>query len=223
LDLLGQSNMEWDMSRFADAQGDIALAADSNLRFFTVPKNRSAKPMMDCQGGWESSNPGVVKTFSAASYYFGKELRERLNVPIGLINSSYGGSSIEAWMDWDGLSEDPDFAPIVKRARTQFAYQSDPERTLQQYQDDLVRWKAEADKADPLQAAILSRGGDFDPQGWDPVRLPLLDVAEEPADEWAVSGSFAPSKSPSRGTANPYCWTWGCWMTWILFGSMEFQ
>jgi sialate O-acetylesterase len=176
----GQSNMEWTMSRFSDAKEDIAQATDSNLRLFTVPKNRSARPELDCPGGWESSNPETVKTFSATSYYFGRELRKRLNVPIGLINTSYGGSSLEAWMDWDVLSNDPDFAPIVKRARTQFAYQSDPERTLQQYRNELARWKAEADEVDSILASILSGGRYFDLSDWGQVQLPMLDVAEEP-------------------------------------------
>ena len=137
----GQSNMNWVMSKFPDAKKDISQANDLNLRLFTVPKRLSENLEEDCEGNWESCIPEVAKSFSAVGYYYGAALRRNLNVPIGLISCSYGGSSAEAWMNWDALSQDPDFAPIVERAKRQFAYQANPEEVLKQYEKEVEQSK----------------------------------------------------------------------------------
>jgi len=103
----GQSNM-WFQMNYIDAtypgvvdySTEIAAANYPNIRFFTVPKANAVAPVANCAGSWTICSPTTVNTFSAVAYYFGRELYNNaaVNVPIGLITSSYSNSAIQAWM-----------------------------------------------------------------------------------------------------------------------------
>lgn len=100
----GQSNMEWPLSQSDGAQVEIARADDPLIRHFKIPTSWSEKPETRLAGGqWRAASPQTVGEFSAVGYYFARELRAATGVPIGIINSSWGGSSIEAWMGADML------------------------------------------------------------------------------------------------------------------------
>jgi sialate O-acetylesterase len=95
----GQSNMTEHMIEIADlAKDDIAAANDPLLHCFTVPLATEFAPVASIAGTWESTNHDTVKGYSALAYYFAKELREQLKVPIGIIHCSYPGTCAEAWM-----------------------------------------------------------------------------------------------------------------------------
>ncbi len=94
----GQSNMEWIVANSNNADDEIKNSFDNKLRQFDIPNTSSEKPENDILGGdWKISNPENTGNFSATAYFFAKEL-EHVDVPIGLINSSWGGSRIETWM-----------------------------------------------------------------------------------------------------------------------------
>lgn len=96
----GQSNMEWPMTRTMNAKEEIAAASDDQLRLFHVKRTRAAQPAtaIPVQGGyWNATTPETVKSFSAVGYFFGKHLREQLKVPVGLIESAWGGTPAEHW------------------------------------------------------------------------------------------------------------------------------
>jgi len=100
----GQSNMEMSFtglgSGIPDATQTIAEGGmHPHIRLFTVPKKSSIEPLDDCTGTWQVSSPSSVKSFSAIGYYYALQLRKILNVPVGIINTSWGGTAIEAWMD----------------------------------------------------------------------------------------------------------------------------
>ncbi len=94
----GQSNMEmnyyWGLPQM---KADIPNAYNSNIRFFHIPRSTAAAPQEHGEGNWVVCDTNNVKHFSAVAYYFGKKLQEELNVPIGLIHSSWGGTPAEAW------------------------------------------------------------------------------------------------------------------------------
>ena len=103
----GQSNMWFpmlsnggDMKGVIDYVNEIAAANFPNIRLYTVPLGAAAAPAANCGGSWLSCSPTTVATFSAAAYYFGRELYNTaaVNVPIGLIHSSYYGSAIQTWI-----------------------------------------------------------------------------------------------------------------------------
>lgn len=108
----GQSNMEMPMKGFKNqpvenAVEDILHSGDSKMRLFTVKRTSLFQPATDVVGEWKEASPEAVRNFSATAYYFGKELRRMLNVPVGLIVTSWGGSSCEAWMNRDWLKAFP--------------------------------------------------------------------------------------------------------------------
>ena len=108
----GQSNMEMPMKGFKNqpvenAVEDILHSGDSKMRLFTVKRTSLFQPATDVVGEWKEASPEAVRNFSATAYYFGRELRRMLNVPVGLIVTSWGGSSCEAWMNRDWLKAFP--------------------------------------------------------------------------------------------------------------------
>lgn len=107
----GQSNMEHALQgKYGQPTGGsqeaIVHAQNSNLRLFTVHKQADTLPRdaIEKFTGWESANPATVSEFSAIAYFFGQELQEILDVPVGMIHSSWGGSSVRAWMSKEALS-----------------------------------------------------------------------------------------------------------------------
>ena len=93
----GQSNMEMNVNWGLPYQDDVAKATNTKIRFFQIPKTTSEYPQEDVKAKWVVCSPEDMKNFSAAAYFFGKKLEERLDVPIGLINSSWGGTPAETW------------------------------------------------------------------------------------------------------------------------------
>ena len=94
----GQSNMAWTIANSNNAKEEIAQATDGQIRHFEVPRIGSQSPEPELPGGtWQVTSAETVASFSAVGYFFARHLREKIGVPIGLINSSWGGSRIEAW------------------------------------------------------------------------------------------------------------------------------
>lgn len=107
----GQSNMTMPVrgnvgQPVFGAQQEIATAGNPSLRLFTVERQASMAPKkeLDKYTAWQSAGVNSVGSFSAVAYYFGKQLQEILDVPVGLIHTSWGGSLIEAWMSNEILS-----------------------------------------------------------------------------------------------------------------------
>ncbi len=107
----GQSNMEMSLMGIGPSGviGASQYIAESKiypgLRLFNVPQKSSVAPEKDCQGRWLPSSPEALKGFSAIGYLYGLQLHRLLNVPIGIVNASWGGTIIEAWMDADAQKE----------------------------------------------------------------------------------------------------------------------
>lgn len=105
----GQSNMEMPLKGFPSqpVENSLELIMDSyqykNLRLFEIPHRYSEIPEMECGGEWQISTPETAAEFSAIGYIFGSKLSASLNVPVGILLSSYGGSRIESWMTPESL------------------------------------------------------------------------------------------------------------------------
>lgn len=108
----GQSNMELPMSRVSPKYPEeIDSANNPDIRYFEVPQTYYFNaPKKDLKGGkWEKVSPGKIAHFSAVAYFFAKNLNAEYNIPIGLINSSLGGSPAEAWISEDALKQFPHY------------------------------------------------------------------------------------------------------------------
>lgn len=106
----GQSNMEMPLKGFKgqpvqNAEKVIAEAANPQIRFFQVTNVSWKKPLDSCGGAWVNTTPSTAKDFSAVAYFYAKILQEKLKVPIGIIQSDWGGTVVEAWMSRESLRE----------------------------------------------------------------------------------------------------------------------
>ena len=108
----GQSNMEWTLKDTDHAADTIAAANFPLIRQFKVPHVTNAKPQKDLPGDWAVCSPGTAANFTGVGYYFGLQLYKKLNVPIGLINTSWGGTRIEPWTDPEGFKLSPGLKDI---------------------------------------------------------------------------------------------------------------
>jgi sialate O-acetylesterase len=112
----GQSNMEWTVAQSANPQEEAAGAKFPQIRMIKVQKIPAEKPLDDIQGEWKVCTPENAPQFSAVGYYFARHLHQQLNVPVGIINTSWGGTICEAWTSREALAADADFAPILQRS-----------------------------------------------------------------------------------------------------------
>jgi sialate O-acetylesterase len=94
----GQSNMEWSYNNGEkDIRTEIPFCATNSIHFFQIPKTTANASQDDIKAQWVACDSNTIKSFSAVGYFFGKKLQEMLNVPIGLINTSWGGTPAEVW------------------------------------------------------------------------------------------------------------------------------
>ncbi len=105
----GQSNMEFQVAQAINAEKEISTANFPKIRLFTVPKAVAQFPNDDISSGeWEECTPETVSDFSAVGYFFGRDIFKELNVPVGLIHTSWGGTVAETWSSAETISNDPD-------------------------------------------------------------------------------------------------------------------
>lgn len=105
----GQSNMEMPVKGYNNqpiigSNETILNSANDNIRFLNTPRAASITPLYDVKGEWKAASPASTGNFSATAYYFAKKLQSVLNVPVGIIQSAWGASTIESWMDAETLS-----------------------------------------------------------------------------------------------------------------------
>ncbi|HEX3998425.1 MAG TPA: sialate O-acetylesterase [Pirellulales bacterium] len=108
----GQSNMEMGIGIAQNAPAEIKAADYPNIRLFTVTKSKVREPASDVKGSWAECNSKTISTggwggFSAAAYYFGRDLYKKLKVPVGLIHTSWGGTAAELWTSKKALEANP--------------------------------------------------------------------------------------------------------------------
>jgi sialate O-acetylesterase len=110
----GQSNMEFALNQAKNAETEVANANYPSIHLFTVGHRVSEKPLEDVNNGqWKICTPKDAAGFSAVGYIFGRELYRMLNVPIGLINSSWGGTVVEAWTTMETMYTLPDYRKAI--------------------------------------------------------------------------------------------------------------
>ncbi len=119
----GQSNMQWPLSATQRAGQDIPKAHFPKIRLLTVPTAVAGRPQTDVKVSWSACTPDTARNFSAVAFYFGKELHDDLDVPVGLIHSSWGGTPIEPWTNATGFAAVPalkDDLQIIEKANTAY-------------------------------------------------------------------------------------------------------
>ncbi|GGC17027.1 9-O-acetylesterase [Parapedobacter defluvii] len=104
----GQSNMQWTVANSDRAEQEIAGANYPQIRQVEIPRKTSGVPLDDVEEPleWKEANPQNVGNFTAVGYFYARELYKQLNVPIGLINTSWGGTIVETWISKEALEKD---------------------------------------------------------------------------------------------------------------------
>lgn len=101
----GQSNMQWSVSSSNDPDLESLTAKFPQIRLLTVPNRASQNSETQFEGKWLVCSPETVNDFSGIGYFFGRQLHQTLDVPIGLIDNAWGGSAAEAWVNRDVLKK----------------------------------------------------------------------------------------------------------------------
>ena len=146
----GQSNMGMTVDRCLNAQEEIAKSANPQIRMFRVPLTVADEPQKDlvkrdAQSVWLEADPKHTGAFTAAGYFMGRELQKELKVPIGLINTSWGGTRAEAWTSKPALEAVPCCRPIISGWET-FLKTYDVEKDRAQYDASVKSLNAKIQK-----------------------------------------------------------------------------
>jgi sialate O-acetylesterase len=163
----GQSNMEWDVNSSDNAPAEIAAANYPKIRLFTVPKKVAVAPTETVDASWEVCSPATVPGFSAVGYFFGRELNRETGIPIGLIDSTWGGTVAEAWTSAEALETMDDFKAAVADVRDQ---KGGPGNAQARFERSMAAWWKKNDPGSAEQPSWSDPK--FDANAWKSMKLP---------------------------------------------------
>ncbi|MFP4548939.1 MAG: sialate O-acetylesterase [Fidelibacterota bacterium] len=172
----GQSNMEWMVQNSSNAANEMADAIYPDIRLITVARHVAKEPQFTFEGEWQRCSPENVGDFSAVGYFFGRKLHKELDIPVGLIHTSWGGTPAEAWTSEEYLQQDEMLSPILER------YQEN----IKDFPAKLKKWEKivkeieEENKSLPMHQKDTGNEGvkkgwakiDFDDSDWKTMALP---------------------------------------------------
>ena len=169
----GQSNMEMPLEgwgKIMNYKKEVSAADHPNIRLLHVEHVTSTQPESDIKvrdNGWQVCSPQTIPNFSATAYFFGREISEKQNVPVGLIHTSWGGTNVESWISGKVLQEMPDFSNVVEEVRAM------PDKTAMkaEYLKTLEAWNNRVDEGfaagKPVRAEVS-----LDDSNWAKMKFP---------------------------------------------------
>jgi sialate O-acetylesterase len=166
----GQSNMEQGIAACSNPKEETAKANYPRIRLFMVPHHIAGEPQTTVNASWQTCSPATVAAggwggFSGAAYYFGRHLHKELDVPIGLIQTCWGGTIAEAWTSAEALKTLPDFKPAVEQFEQLVA---DLKKGQDSYKQRVADWWRTNDPGSAKGWADPA----FDASAWKPMALP---------------------------------------------------
>jgi sialate O-acetylesterase len=148
----GQSNMAMTVNRAKDYEKEKQAAMFPKIRMFRESSGSALTPQEKCSGSWQVCSPDTVSGFSATAYFFGREVHKTLGAPVGLINSSVGGTPVEAWMSWDVQKDFAGMKPVFESwDQRQAAW--DPVKAKATYEKQLAAFKESTKKGKSAKRA----------------------------------------------------------------------
>jgi sialate O-acetylesterase len=173
----GQSNMEMPLAGWGQVlnyQEEITSADYPAIRLLHLRKVTAMQPQEDVkleQNGWQVCSPSTVAEFSSVGYFFGRELNRKLNIPIGLINTSWGGTIAEAWTKSESLEYIPAFREAIQIIREQSKNENENlyENKLKEWEQQLILSDKGLEKDVPVWAGLALNEAD-----WKTMQLPNL-------------------------------------------------
>lgn len=165
----GQSNMEWPLQRTRDSEAEIASANYPLIRLFKVKKVVADQPSADVEAVWEVCAPGTIPRFSAVQYFFGRQLHQTLHVPMGLIESDWGGTPAQSWISKEALAAEPSLNFIGEAwERVTAGYPAAKQKydaALSAWEQNVAKAKAEGRTAPPRPGLPQGPGHPNTPSG----------------------------------------------------------
>ncbi len=177
----GQSNMEMPLNGWGQIlnwEQEIAAANYPAIRLFTIEKDVQGQPVPDVKGGaWQTCTPQHIPPFSAVGYFFGRALHQQLHVPIGLINSTWGGTNIESWISYAGFKSEPYYKELVTVApeKSTAELMATREKQLRDYLTSV--------QLNNIDTTSLSQwpATEYDDSKWNNMNVPGLWESQQPA------------------------------------------
>ena len=143
----GQSNMEFGAGNSLNGNDEAKVANYPTIRFIRVPRLTGAFPQNDFKSSWQTMNPSTFGECTAVGYFFARELAKDLDVPIGLLHSNWGGTSIEPWINREGLAAVPELKEQSKRVNDLYPESEAGQRNFQDYIAKMKAWLPMAENA----------------------------------------------------------------------------
>lgn len=166
----GQSNMEWPVSRSKEVE-QIRSKVNSNIRLFRVVRQSTEAPLREVRGNWVVGSKSTINNWSGIGTAFAIELQQKLKIPIGLIQATWGGTRIEAWMSEKSLESDARLKPLLDEYLSNL---SGFQNRLEKWQAEVNTWDVANEKKDPGNLGF-EKGWhrlDFNDKDWADVSLP---------------------------------------------------
>jgi sialate O-acetylesterase len=166
--------MQFGVSNSNHAEQEMAQAKFPQIRLFSVANRTAFAPVDDCTGKWLVCTPETVGGFSAVGYFFGRHLHQNLNVPVGLINTSWGGTIAEAWTSAEALQAKlPEFNDAIAEVR---GPRDTFEKAMVDYKEKMKSFDVSLQKLyaleDDMAGAARRAAADLDDSTWKPMELP---------------------------------------------------
>ncbi len=197
----GQSNMEWPVKNAANGQAEVAGANFPRIRLFRVRNKVAGYPLDEVEGSpWAQCSPETVPDFSAIAYFFGRDLHQKLGVPIGLIDSAWGGTPADAWTSLRALSSDAALMPVFAEwSRMNDSAALDKlwrQKRLNDWEKAVARAKAEG-RRPPGYPWEPNEGGSWTPAGlYNAMIAPLTKYPIRGAIWYQGESNASPERAP---------------------------
>lgn len=167
----GQSNMEFQVFKTMNAEKEIADSNYPMIRHFGVAQDLSGKPKDDLKAGkWETANKETVGNFTAVGYYFARKLYSELKIPIGIINTSWGGTNVETWTSREAFQNSDEFKSMIADVPV-----VDIDAVFESYKKSIL------DNLKKVQSFDISmenedqfKKSDFQDKNWPEIKVPSL-------------------------------------------------
>jgi sialate O-acetylesterase len=180
----GQSNMAWVLKNTVDAEKEAAQSTNPLLRQFQVKRATSPTPLDDCEGTWTTASPENSPEFTAVGYYFGKRLQKDLGVPVGIVNTTWGGTPSEAWTSSASIESVPDLKAAKEK---HFRLVENQPEDRKKWVAAFGEWLKTTNREDKTVAdAAKYAAPDANTEGWKKVTLPGPVTAEGLSGNGAV-------------------------------------
>ncbi|HEX5026554.1 MAG TPA: sialate O-acetylesterase [Agriterribacter sp.] len=164
----GQSNMGWTVQASDNAEEEIRNANYPQIRQFAVPREMSLTPNEDIsKGEWKLATPQNTGQFTAVGYFFARELHHKLGVPIGIINSSWGGTQVESWISREAMKSFDEFVPVVNAMPTSMEMLG--EKRKSNLDNSIIEWQGGLPQPSDIP---LWSAASFDDANWKMIEVP---------------------------------------------------